>query len=282
MLGARLVAVAAVALVGCGGIGAASASSPRHDRPATPISDEDAHSRLPGPQPPAPARAGLRVPILMYHYIREPPNPNDRVGVRLSVRPADFKAELDWLQANGYRTITFADLAAALTGSRTLPPKAVILTFDDGYEDFFTTAVPNLRDHGFDAVAYVVTGFIGRPGYLTRDQVVQLDRDELVEIGSHTQNHLDLTAVSAAQLRSEVAGSRAFLEELLGHEVLDFCYPAGRFNPAVVRAVQAAGYRDATTTAFGAWHSYGDRLAWTRVRVSGGEGLDEFARKVAG
>jgi peptidoglycan/xylan/chitin deacetylase (PgdA/CDA1 family) len=223
-----------------------------------------------------PGRPAVNVPILMYHYIRVNPDSRDRMGFNLSVTPADFAAQMDWLARSGYHTITTEDLHSYLSGTRGLPSKPLILTFDDGYADFYTTALPVLRSHGFNADSYVVSGFVGRPGYMTSAQIREADRSG-IEIGAHTVNHADLVRTSINGVRSEVGDSKRFLEALLGHPVVSFCYPSGKFNAAVASEVAAAGFHSATTTRFGYAHSLGDRYVWTRVRVSGGERLDQFA-----
>lgn len=229
----------------------------------------------------APGPSSIKVPILMYHYIRVVTDPNDGMGFRLSVTPADFAAQMGWLAANGYHPITLEDLNAYLSGTRGLPSKPVILTFDDGYADFYNTALPILRAHDFVAVEYVVSGFMGWPGYMSADQILEANRVWGIEIGSHTATHVNLTTQSADGLLSQLTASKHALETLLGHPVLSFCYPGGRFNSSAMAAVQAAGYRDATTTQPGLAHTLADRYAWGRLRISGGESLDEFAWAVA-
>jgi peptidoglycan/xylan/chitin deacetylase (PgdA/CDA1 family) len=224
--------------------------------------------------------SSIKVPILTYHYIRVNPDVRDRMGFALSVTPTDFAAQMDWLARSGYHTVTTEDLHAYLSGTRGLPGKPVILTFDDGYADFYTTALPILRSHDFQADLYVVSGFVGRPGYVTAAQVRESDRSG-IEIGSHTVTHADLARTSAGGVRSEVVDSKRYLEALLGHPVFSFCYPSGMFTGAVAYQVAAAGYHDATTTRYGYWHSLADRYVWTRLRVSGGESLAQFASAVA-
>jgi peptidoglycan/xylan/chitin deacetylase (PgdA/CDA1 family) len=222
-------------------------------------------------------RTQVKVPILMYHYIRTPPDRGaDPIGWGLSTSPADFREQMDYLAHNGFHPITLVELREYLAGLRTLPDRPVVLTFDDGYEDFYTQAYPVLRAHNFRAVAYVVSGFIGRGTNLSADQVKELDANGF-EIGAHTVDHVDLTHTTAGGLAYEVAGSKNSLEALLGHPVADFCYPSGRYDARVIAAVQAAGYQSATTTNSGAVHSAADRFAWSRVRVSGSESLQAFA-----
>jgi peptidoglycan/xylan/chitin deacetylase (PgdA/CDA1 family) len=153
----------------------------------------------------------------------------------------------------------------------------VVITFDDGYADLYTQAFPVLKRHHFKAVAYIVSGFVGRMGQnVSAAQVREMDAYG-IEIGAHTMNHADLTKAGGS-LGAELSGSKAALEAIVGHPVLDFCYPAGRFNAQVIQAVQAAGFDSATTTQPGAVHTLNDRFAWSRIRVSGGESMDDFVK----
>lgn len=221
-------------------------------------------------------RSEIRVPILEYHYIRVNPNPRDQLGFNLSVTPTNFSAQMDWLASHGYHPITFDDLHAYFEGKKPLPARPVVLTFDDGHLDFFTTAFPILQAHGFKAVSYIVPGFLGTYRYMTAAEVKQLNRSGLVEIGSHTVHHVNLTTASPANLFFEVDASKKMLEDLLGHPILDFCYPSGRFNAAVLAAVGDAGYVTATTELPGIELAWSARLTWPRVRVPGGETLQMF------
>jgi peptidoglycan/xylan/chitin deacetylase (PgdA/CDA1 family) len=228
-----------------------------------------------------PGPSTVKVPILTYHYIRTNLDSRDRLGFALSVTPADFAAQMDWLASNGFHPITPADLYAYLSGTRGLPSRPVILSFDDGYADFYTAALPILRAHEYTAVAYIVSGFIGRPGYMTAAQIIEADRAG-IEIGSHTVDHANLARSAPGSIHLELVASKQALEQLLGHQVLSFCYPSGQFNGGVVAAVRAAGYRDATTTVFGYVHYLSDRYTWSRLRISGGESMNRFAAALLG
>ncbi|MGH7868986.1 MAG: polysaccharide deacetylase family protein, partial [Candidatus Dormibacteraceae bacterium] len=220
-------------------------------------------------------RPSIRVPILMYHYIRINPVPSDWLGFGLSVTPADFAAQMDWLARNGYHPIDISDLRRYFTAGAELPARPVVITLDDGSADLYTTAYPILHAHYFKAVAYIVSGFLDEPNRVTREQVVEMDHNG-IEIAAHTVSHLDMTKLSADQLHNEVFDCKVTLEGLLGHPVLDFAYPAGRFNPTVEEVVAAAGFQTAVTTRPGMDHSWDSRLTWTRVRVEGGEPLLRF------
>lgn len=287
-----VVAGLVIALVAAGGIAGDSLWSGRDGAPAQVTRQLRDASPSPGArgispgQTPAEAgvvpadRVRIRVPILEYHYIRVNRNPLDRLGFRLSVTPADFQRQMSWLAVNDYHPVLLEDLRAYFLAGRSLPARPVVLTFDDGYADFFQTGFPILRGFGFKAVAYIVPGFFGRPGYVDQEQVRQLDASGMVEIASHTVDHLDLTKVDASVLNIQLQASRASLEQLLGHPVLDFCYPSGRFDRRAVTAVTAAGYQTATTEQSGIEHDWAGRFTWPRVRVDGGESLRQFAQRL--
>jgi peptidoglycan/xylan/chitin deacetylase (PgdA/CDA1 family) len=115
---------------------------------------------------------------------------------------------------------------------------------------------------------------------MTADQIREADRSG-IEIGSHSVDHANLARSSIGNVRAQVGDSKRSLEQLLGHPVNSFCYPSGKYTSAVANEVAAAGYHDATTTASGSWHSLGDRYAWSRIRIGGGQGLGDFAQAVA-
>jgi peptidoglycan/xylan/chitin deacetylase (PgdA/CDA1 family) len=222
-------------------------------------------------------RRNIALPILMYHYVRNPPSLlADWVGYKLSVSPTDFAAQLDWLSLHGFHPVDFNDVRAYFAGNKPLPARPVVITLDDGYADLYTTAFPILAAHGFKAVAYIVSNFVGQPRYVTAAQIVQMDRNG-IEIASHTVDHADLARSSFASTMRELVDSKRSLEHMLGRPVLDFAYPSGRFSAQAVVAVGQAGYDTAVTTdGFLVDHSVADRFVWTRIRVGGGETLSEF------
>jgi peptidoglycan/xylan/chitin deacetylase (PgdA/CDA1 family) len=188
---------------------------------------------------------------------------------------------MDWLAQNGYHTVTTADLAAYLKGERGLPAKPIVITFDDGYSDFYTNAIPILRRHDFTAVAYVVSGFVGRGGYMNAAEVVSAQSAGF-EIGSHTVDHVNLTKQSNDGLRYQLTASKEALERLLKRPVVSFCYPYGKYGPREADAVAAAGYQNATSTMGGSHRTMANRFVWTRLYVKGGETLGQFAYSVRG
>ncbi|MEO9044152.1 MAG: polysaccharide deacetylase family protein [Candidatus Dormibacter sp.] len=219
----------------------------------------------------------LTIPILMYHYVLDvSPGSRDVLLFNLSTSRALFARQMALLHAEGATPISPAMLMQALAAKRALPPHPVLLTFDDGYTDFATAAAPVLLRYGFAATDYVVSGLIGHPGYMTAAQVKRMDAEGLV-IGSHTVHHVDLAAVAPAVALAEIYGGKAALEQLLGHTVLDFAYPYGGFNAAVVQLVRAAGFRDAVTTMGGDTQTLAGAFVLHRTHIGGAMSLATFA-----
>lgn len=222
-----------------------------------------------------PGRARISVPIILYHYIRDVPKYPDVLGYNLSTTVETFKSEMDWLAANGYHPVTMEDLDAYFTLNRSLPGKPVVLTFDDGYRDLYTTAYPILKAHGFKAVAYIVSGFVGLQRYVTTAMILEMHANG-IEIASHTVNHPNLAHTPSFLVVYQVVASKQWLENLIGEPVVDFAYPSGQYSASAEAALAHAGYSSAVTEDVGTYHTWATRLLWARVRSSGGETLSQF------
>lgn len=221
------------------------------------------------------------VPILYYHYIRTNPNPRDRVGFGLSTPPAAFRAQMQYLAGHGFHVIPLHEAVLAIQHHSGLPSRPVVLTFDDGYADFFTTAVPILQSHGFTATSFVVSGRMGWGGYMTPSQIVAADGMGFT-IGAHTVDHVALAALAPARASSEIKQSKLMLEALLGHPVLDFAYPYGSFNLYDMAQAKSFGFETAVSTMSGTWHAAGQLFELSRMRVGGGLPLASFAQLLGG
>lgn len=231
--------------------------------------------------PPAAPPALVTVPILMYHHIAEAGATADAVRRDLSVSPADFAAQLAYLAEHGYRTISLSDLLAHLQTGAPLPARPIILTFDDGYADNYIHAFPLLRQRGFHGTFFIITDFLDKNGYLTWEQVKEMHGAGM-EIGSHTLDHPDLTRLPPQQALRQLRESRLVLEDRLGKPVLFLSYPSGKYNPALIRLVQEAGYQAAVATTYGDTHTIGQAFRLARVRIRGSDDLRTFAKKVGG
>jgi peptidoglycan/xylan/chitin deacetylase (PgdA/CDA1 family) len=193
-------------------------------------------------RPALPAPRAVEIPILVYHHVV----PGRSASV-LFVPPETFEQQLKYLQDNGYRAISFGDLADCLEYGAPLPERPVILSFDDGWENQFTYAFPLLRKYGFTATFYVVTGYLDHQNFMTVDQLKTMIAAGMT-IGDHSRTHPALPSIGNSQrLKDEIAGSKSWLEERLGVAIDTFAYPYGSYTAAVAATVKAAGYRTART-----------------------------------
>ena len=213
----------------------------------------------------------VQVPILMYHYISWAPENADRYRRDLSVSPDAFRSHMAYLRDQGYQAISLHDLVYALQRGTPLPPKPVIITFDDGYRDNYTNAFPILKEFGYPATFFVVTDFVdeGRPEYMTWDQLREMHNAGM-EIGSHSRDHPDLRGKSGEYLIWQILGSSQTIEAELGFRPEVFSYPSGRYDEHTIDVVRSAHYWAAVTTGGGMVHSTGDLLKLERIRVRGG------------
>lgn len=224
----------------------------------------------------------IKAPILMYHYIRDYQNPQDKIGTGLSVSPQNFEEQLKIIQAEGFETITLDDMDSAWRGEKKLPEKPLIITFDDGYEDFYTAAFPLLQKYNMKATIYMIANLIEKPGYLKSEQLKKLSASSLVTIGGHSLNHVDFYTLKRNELKQEMTQAKKILENLLGNPVKHFAYPLGRYNKIIREEVERAGYSTATLIDLGYEHKEKDRYTLNRVRIPGNASLEKFKKLIRG
>jgi peptidoglycan/xylan/chitin deacetylase (PgdA/CDA1 family) len=166
----------------------------------------------------------------------------------LSLATGRFRRQLALLRSLGYRSLSPLALADRVRRGQPAPPRSVVITFDDGYLDTLTVALPALREFGFTATCYIVPGAVGGASTWTERAPlmdwagVQAWRAAGMEVGSHSLSHADLTRVDGARLRAEVADSKAWLEDRLGFGIDSFVYPFNRVDDRAIQAVEEAGY----------------------------------------
>jgi hypothetical protein len=258
-------AVAVLLVTGCGSTHHAAAPS----RPAT-------TTRATKPQPRFVSPHRQPVPILNYHVIGDPP-----AGApfpELYVGRGVFAAQLRWLRSHGYHAVSLRRVYDYWRRGLALPPKPIVLSFDDGYRGQFTNARPLLERYHWPGVLNLAVQNV-LDGKLTVRQLRTMVRDGW-EVDAHSLTHPDLTTLDRAELRRQVAGSRAWIRKRLHVPVDFFCYPAGRYDAAVVAAVRAAGFLGATTTNQGL-ASRGDGLfTLDRIRVNRSDGVSGLAARL--
>lgn len=239
--------------------------------------------------PPVKAAHVPQVPILMYHKV----NPDGRSGgLGLRVPPDRFAEQMEYLHDNEYRTISLFDLVSFLKEGGELPPRPVVITFDDGYLDNYLYAFPVLKKYGFTATIFVVASYVGKTNLFDVKAGLQPENplagwEQLKEmaaygitIGSHTLDHPRLTRLSPEKAFREIKESREKIEKELGRPVLFFSYPYGSYNEEIVRMVEKSGYLAAVTTAQGTATPGSNPYTLKRIRVLGTYDLRKFASEL--
>jgi peptidoglycan/xylan/chitin deacetylase (PgdA/CDA1 family) len=209
------------------------------------------------------------VPIITYHSI-------DTSGSVVSTTPEVFRKQITRLRESGYSSMTVGRFTDTVRSGQWPSEKTVILTFDDGFENFLTDAAPILDEHSFTATVYLVTDQCGRfndwagnpPGLprsslLSWDQVKQLSSSGF-EFGSHTATHPDLTAIDPSSRDAELSRSKIAIEDAIGKKVKSFAYPFGRATGAVQRSVEKV-YGSATSTNLGKVTGRSDMYSLERI-----------------
>ena len=218
------------------------------------------------------------VPILMYHVVGTPPPAAPFPD--LYVSRADFALQLAWLHAHGYHAVSLFRVYEYWKRGYALPPRPIVLTFDDGYAEDFTNVRPLLAARHWPGVLNLAVRNL-LDGKLTVTQIRLMIRQGW-EVDAHTINHVDLTTLGASELRHEVGGSRAWIRRRFHVPTDFFCYPSGRYNARVLAAVRAAGFLGATIEGAGAASPRDDLLTLPRIRVDRSDGVSGLAAKLGG
>ena len=226
------------------------------------------------------------VTVLCYH----------RVGTevsKMSVSPSRFEAQLDWLLANGYRVIRLSELAEFLAGKRAVPRRAVVLTFDDGYQNVYRNAFPLLKKKGVAATVFIYTDFVGAGDGLSWAQMNEMQRSGLVDIQSHTKSHANLAqrlagetdAAYRQRLDRELKTPMTLAEREMAetnHRFRYLAYPYGDANDFVLDAMRRNDYTLGLTVTPGSNAFYAAPMMLRRVMIFGDNDLGDFEARLLG
>jgi peptidoglycan/xylan/chitin deacetylase (PgdA/CDA1 family) len=268
-------AVVAVTTMGGGTRKPATSSVATHARASRRPRTAPHRAAAPVPAPAAP----VAVPILVYHVIAPPFANSPYPG--LYVPPAEFNAQMTALHRAGYHAVTLDQVLRSWRTRTALPPRPVVISFDNGYRTQYTVALPVLRRFGWVGVENIqLSGLPPSQGGLSPKQVRGLVAAGW-ELDTQGWSHADLPALDPAELRFQVAVARARLRRAYGTPVNWFCYPSGHYDDAVVAAVRRAGFVGATTILPG-WAANGDnRYRLPRLRVLGGTAPAQLIAQIA-
>jgi len=221
----------------------------------------------------------LRAPILMYHYVSVPSATTTLPGLYLD--PAIFENQLQKIIEGGYQAVFMSGLAADIRNGSAAASSMVALTFDDGYEDFYTNAYPLLKKYNLKSTLYVIVNAVDKPGYITKEQLKEMAASGYVEIGSHTFNHPDLRLKDRDDAYYEIKGSKDALEDILKQPILTFAYPYGYYNSQTLEIMEQSGYLGAVSVIPGVKHEPDNSWLITRLRPGSRSG-EEFVGLLEG
>jgi peptidoglycan/xylan/chitin deacetylase (PgdA/CDA1 family) len=219
---------------------------------------------------------GAHVPILMYHHLVEL-GVDATAGQRTwSVSPDAFASQMALLIAEGWATISPAQLVAYLEQGEPLPPRSIMITMDDGYKDVYDVAFSILRDTALRPVLFIVPEYMGYKAYLDWPQLRELCDAGFV-VGAHGYDHSNLRQATDDEVLRQVADARALLEEQLGVTVDAFCYPYGSYDARTLKALREHDYRSGYTLNPTAYQVPSETLRLNRLAVTYDMTLDDFA-----
>ena len=230
------------------------------------------------------------VPILMYHSVDDVCSASYRPW---AVCYATFNAQMKILERNGFRPITLSSLMSMRLAGKSLPPRTVVITFDDGLRDFLTGAMPILERYGFPATLFVVSGRVGETSTwlepLGEGNRPMLNRNELrnissqgIEIGGHSHTHPQLDLLSPDQAFAEIVTSKTVLEEQIGKQITTFAYPYGYASKLTRDLVAKAGF----AAACGVRHAFSavgeNKFSLSRIMITADVSEEDFERFLGG
>jgi peptidoglycan/xylan/chitin deacetylase (PgdA/CDA1 family) len=234
------------------------------------------------------------IPILMYHSITDDDESRGHAYYRTGTSPKAFASQMEQLHLAGYQTCSPAQAVAQLQAKATPASKQVVITFDDGYSDFYQKAFPLLNQFGFTATVYLPTAYIGESPLqfkgrdcLTWSEVRELENEGIL-FGSHTVTHPQLSGLSKDAVKMEITDSRKSIEDKTGHAVDSFAYPYAfpqadsDFRKMLRDTLVSAGYRNGVCTTVGRTGYGSDPLFMERLPMNDLDDKALLEAKLAG
>jgi len=210
--------------------------------------------------------ARFDIPVLMYHYVEYVKDLDDIVKIKLDILPHVFESQIKTLHDNNFKTYFVKDIPEIINSNIIPSKKSVVLTFDDGYEDFYTVVYPILKKYQMKATVYVIYDYIGWKGFMNESQIKEIASSNLVEIGSHTLDHVYLKSVVKDLAEKQIKNSKVLLEQMFGFPVYTFAFPYGAFSQESLDIVKEAGYTAAVSVISGSEQSETNLFYLSRLR----------------
>jgi peptidoglycan/xylan/chitin deacetylase (PgdA/CDA1 family) len=185
-----------------------------------------------------------QVPVLCYHQIRDWKTTDSKMSKDYIIPIETFKSHLKMLADSGYHTILPDEYYAYLNTGRPLPEKPIMLTFDDTEHNQYAIAAPLMKKYGFKAVYFIMTVSLGRPNYMTKDQVRELSEAGHV-IGSHTWDHHNVKKYEGDDWITQIDKPTKTLEAITGKKIEHFAYPFGLWNPEAFPELKKRRFKSA-------------------------------------
>jgi peptidoglycan/xylan/chitin deacetylase (PgdA/CDA1 family) len=209
-------------------------------------------------------------PILLYHHIS-----NAYIGNRYYVTPATFRTQLQTLRDWGYTSITVSTLVDTLIHGGDLPPRPVVITFDDGNLDIYQYAFPIMHEMGFVGTFYIVANRLHSNDFVDANQLIEMINDGW-EVGSHSMSHVDLT-LDHSVARYEILQSRLTLEDALGVPINTLAYPYGKIDEFVANKTSEYGYQAGMGLGLNWEHTLGSLFYLNRIEIQADYSLASLA-----
>ena len=232
-----------------------------------------------------PQKAGFRT--LLYHSITDKLIENEWPE---NTTPKDlFCIQMKYLSDNNYNVISCDTALEHITKNKEIPPRAVAITFDDGFKDNYRNALPALKKYSFPATIFLAADYLNNPPYnaeiLNQSEIREIRTSGIIDFGCHGLTHRALTTLGREELDKEIAGAKNRLEDIINGEVSLFAYPFGHvksFNKGIVEKIKRAGFKGGFTTVFGLNDSRRDPFSLRRNRISWLDNLGEFEKHLNG
>lgn len=208
----------------------------------------------------------VNLPVIMYHHVEDMKKAIKEGHGSLTVDTTYFRKHLEYLKSHGYTFVTTSELEAFFDGKGQLPSKPVMLSFDDGYVDNYTDAFPVMKELGAKGVLFLPTGLTNNPGYLTWDNIAEMNSSGVFTFGNHTWSHMNVGGKKEIVQKEITTADKQLSERGLNLQKV-FAYPYGLENGFAVGILKNMGYGLAFTTQHGSIECAKQRLSLPRIRV---------------